>query len=131
MKINISTYNPILSDEYPESYYRLKEFNTTVLPVTANIGGIVFDINEESLKKIDILSKHNSSIDFIDAYNNTVNIEASTLKNYLSAINEYHADNLIRVNKLYNTLKNSSASVLSDESILSAYNDLGLNKITI
>jgi len=127
MKINI--YTPVLSSEYPGLYYDLKELNTKVLPLTTNIGGIAFDIDNESINKLEILSYNTKNIDFIDAYNNSINMQASTLKNYLSAIKEYHSDNLIKVNKLYNTLKNSAPLSLTNEGILSAYNGLSLNKV--
>ena len=106
-----------------------KYYNTEVLPTTAEVGGIVFDIDRESLYRLELLANSPSTIDFVDANNNVIEMQANKLPNYLSAIKIEISENMIKVNKLFNNLKKSDTSNLTNEQVVSAYNGLGLNKI--
>ena len=127
MKFNIKTKNPPFTG-FDFTHVK-KYYNTEVLPTTAEVGGIVFDIDRESLYRLELLANSPSTIDFIDANNNVIEMQANKLPNYLSAIKIEISENMIKVNKLFNNLKKSDTSNLTDEQVISAYNGLGLNKI--
>ena len=127
MKFNIKTKNPPFTG-FDFTHVK-KHYNTEVLPTTAEVGGIVFDIDRESLYRLELLANSPSTIDFVDANNNVIEIQANKLPNYLSAIKIEISENMIKVNKLFNNLKKSDTSNLTNEQVVSAYNGLGLNKI--
>lgn len=127
MKFNIKTKNPPFTG-FDFTHVK-KYYNTEVLPTTAEVGGIVFDIDRESLYRLELLANSPSTIDFVDANNNIIEMQANKLPNYLSAIKIEISENMIKVNKLFNNLKKSDTSNLTNEQVVSAYNGLGLNKI--
>ena len=71
----------------------LKIIKSIFSPLTSTVNNICFDVDQESLHIIDILSKKSGTIDFKDAYNNTISLSGSELENILIK------------NQLYNNLK--------------------------
>ena len=80
---------------------------------SVTVNSIKFDVRDDSLQRLQMLSYINEEIEFRDASNNILSLSGSELKTYIPLIENELGNRYLKINKIYNTLKDSLSAEIS------------------
>ncbi len=84
---------------------KLKSFKTEYELISASVDNLVFDTDNDSLRRLDILKNSTEDIHFKDHNNDTVIISPSDFNNYVDRLKIKLSNRYTKINTLYNNIK--------------------------
>ena len=106
IKLTDTENDPTLVNESLLTYGSLATFKHSFENDVMLIDNISFDVDTESLRKLEFISLLDYEIEFRDSYNNTLSLSGSEIKTLLPTIKNNLGIRYNIVNKVYNDLKN-------------------------
>lgn len=110
--INLQPGIPLLDIE---SLYTIK-LDIESYPISAD--GMFFDVDSDSLKRLDVISNIEDEINFKDANNNTFILSGTELQYYIPIVKNKLGARFVAINDVYNNLK---VSISAEKDITYAY----------
>ena len=109
MKIDIK----LTQEDLLLTYNNLHNLKLTFENASVTIDNIPFDADQLSLNRLQMLSYLDKEIEFRDRNNNILSLSGSELKTYLPLIENELGVRYEKINKTYNTLKDSLSAEIS------------------